>query len=1157
MKKVILFFLSMIVANTFIGQEIRTLLHPRADLLQKASGQNLMIPDNSGNMFTKPEDIGNPPDVNWIKQFGGDGSDIGQDVITDAWGNLYVTGYFSGPVSFGATTLTSVGYTDCFLAKFTGAGNLIWLRQLSCNPYEIVRGFGITLDHSGNVYITGSFNGITLHVGNNTLYKTGPEDAFIAKYDSAGIPVMATHYGNSSLAKQGKSIAVDADGSCYVIIGDENANANGGNSFTKFSHDGYFQWEYINGAYFTDIKYNNYSRNALSRSMPACVSIDPPDATAYDSLTITFDPALACFQNGSLAGSSQVFMHSGVTVGGNVWQYVVDYNALGHNGQTTELTPNGDGTYSIHLRPSAFYGLPAGLNVTQLCIVFNDGQWGSKDGRDFVPNSVNCMDIFVPLNHAASDPALYLTGYIRYNVDFGNTTLTATPSRNAPFLARFPATEIYSDFEWAIQGSSIGTSGSAYNRASALVVDDNENIYFSGRFRRLMAFGEDTLTGYFSYVPYLVKCTHEGIFEWARQGMEQSPAVNNTYVYPVEVTRDPSGNPLISFELLNDSIAFGSFILGGTGGGMVKYDLNGNVQWATGKENSPKGIDGTANDRMTYTGFSSNGNILLVQDNASGAQQWNVETAGNSGSAQVAGLVTDSQGNLFVCGNTNVATSLFGNTTGTFLARLKADGDTLWTISLNGGNFTAGYGNFLSMDREDNICVIGSFSDTLGIGSDTLINNGANKAIFIAKINGSGNLLWLKKIGDGQNYVFGNSVATDNSSNVIVSGIFTASLTIGTHTLIDAGWDDTFIAKFDGNGNVIWAQRAGGDNTEYCGFASIDGSNNIYLTGEFLSRTITIGSEAVHLNNNDGDVALIKFNSAGQLIWFKAYGGGEVDSTERYSCWPNAITTDVNGNSYIYGWTGRSNRYGPFLLESPYYYNFSLIKTNTSGNVQWARIIKERAYGWQSSQIDIDEGGNCYIGGNFRDTIYFENNMVVNQGRSDMFFAKYGNSGNFVGAKIFSSNPLGRTGIPNASNNLYGISVYDSASQFFGGNSSYDMQFDDVILHSSNSNGFISLIGEDIHVGMNEVRESLSGFTLYPNPADHDIYLFIREKEYLNTKEISVEILNLSGQVISRVECTSNHGIPLCVDVHALTAGIYFVKVKTGQQVITEKFIKK
>jgi len=138
--------------------------------------------------------------------------------------------------------------------------------------------------------------------------------------------------------------------------------------------------------------------------MPAAITLNPANPTVFDSITLTFNPVLACFQNATLAGVPLVYMHSGLTIGGSDWQNVVEYNMTGHNGQSPHLTPNPDGSYSIGYRPSAFYGVDEGTIVTRICAVFNDGQWGSKDGRDVDPAGPNCMDFFIPLSYQSSNP---------------------------------------------------------------------------------------------------------------------------------------------------------------------------------------------------------------------------------------------------------------------------------------------------------------------------------------------------------------------------------------------------------------------------------------------------------------------------------------------------------------------------------------------------------------------------------------------------------------------------------------------------------------------------------------------------------------------------------------------------------------------------------
>lgn len=137
---------------------------------------------------------------------------------------------------------------------------------------------------------------------------------------------------------------------------------------------------------------------SLAAQMPGAITIDPPDATAYDELTLTFDPGEACFENGSLNGLPYIAMHSGVKLlSGEQWQYLIEFNSTGANGQLTKLIPSGNGKYSITFVPADYYGLN-GETVTQICAVFNNGTDWSQDGRDFASGGYECTDFIIPLN---------------------------------------------------------------------------------------------------------------------------------------------------------------------------------------------------------------------------------------------------------------------------------------------------------------------------------------------------------------------------------------------------------------------------------------------------------------------------------------------------------------------------------------------------------------------------------------------------------------------------------------------------------------------------------------------------------------------------------------------------------------------------------------
>jgi hypothetical protein len=94
--------------------------------------------------------------------------------------------------------------------------------------------------------------------------------------------------------------------------------------------------------------------------------------------------------------------------------------------------------------------------------------------------------------------------------------------------------------------------------------------------------------------------------------------------------------------------------------------------------------------------------------------------------------------------------------------------------------------------------------------------------------------LWSKRFG-GSDYDKGYSVSVDSSGNVYITGSFESS-TIdfggGALTNATAGfYADIFLAKFDSNGNHLWSKRFGGNNNDRAYSVSVDKSDNLYIAG--------------------------------------------------------------------------------------------------------------------------------------------------------------------------------------------------------------------------------------------------------------------------------------------------------------------------------------
>lgn len=161
----------------------------------------------------------------WTNQLTSSGADVSaRNITTDAAGNSYVTGSFTGQATFGTTTLTSQGQTDAFVVKYNPGGRAMWAVQLGRNPTQEVyfsataRGNDIALDAAGNVYLVGNFKGNLAYGNGRTLQSFSDffETAFITKLNARGQVQWAKRFGISQAGCQAYALATDAAGNSYV-----------------------------------------------------------------------------------------------------------------------------------------------------------------------------------------------------------------------------------------------------------------------------------------------------------------------------------------------------------------------------------------------------------------------------------------------------------------------------------------------------------------------------------------------------------------------------------------------------------------------------------------------------------------------------------------------------------------------------------------------------------------------------------------------------------------------------------------------------------------------------------------------------------------------------------------------------------------------------
>ena len=148
----------------------------------------------------------------WATRAGGTSYDYGLAITIDNTGNSYVTGYFESTATFGSYSLTSSGGADIFLAKMDDSGNWLWATKAGGTYGDC--GYGITIDNAGNSYVTGDFLG-TATFGSYSLTSSSSEDIFVAKMDAIGNWQWATRAGGTG-EDMGLGITIDNASNSYV-----------------------------------------------------------------------------------------------------------------------------------------------------------------------------------------------------------------------------------------------------------------------------------------------------------------------------------------------------------------------------------------------------------------------------------------------------------------------------------------------------------------------------------------------------------------------------------------------------------------------------------------------------------------------------------------------------------------------------------------------------------------------------------------------------------------------------------------------------------------------------------------------------------------------------------------------------------------------------
>ena len=240
----------------------------------------------------------------------------------------------------------------------------------------------------------------------------------------------------------------------------------------------------------------------------------------------------------------------------------------------------------------------------------------------------------------------------------------------------------------------------------------------------------------------------------------------------------------------------------------------------------PNSVPGSVYGGGSYDGF-------VAKVDSAGAVVWTTYLGG-SGSDYGRGIAMDGSGNLFVTGYTNspdLATGYMGGSYDGFVAKIDGTtGSVIWIKYLGGtgSDYTRG----IAVDGSGNLFVAG-YTDSQDLPNPTNGFQGGTRDTFVARIDAAGDVVWTTYLGGtGSDYAaLYAAIAIDSSQNVFVAG-YTNSPDFA-HRLNDyqGGTQDSFVAKVSSGGAVAWTTYLGGTDSDYARGITVDGTDNVLVAG--------------------------------------------------------------------------------------------------------------------------------------------------------------------------------------------------------------------------------------------------------------------------------------------------------------------------------------
>jgi uncharacterized delta-60 repeat protein len=839
------------------------------------------------------------PAQQWLSRFNGVGdfSDQYNCVVTDASGNSYLGGY----------TISPLNRRDYLLVKLDASGNQVWLDTYVGTGGKDDEITAMTIDPSGNIYVTGYSRG----------FGTG-DDVVTIKYNSSGTVLWTAIYDNPTVSQDdhGSAIALDQSGNVLITgYSDVDPGLTENDNFLtiKYSPSGVFTW----GVFY----------NGPTSGEDRAIGIVPGASGAMYVTGRSFSADMNIVTIKYNGSGTQVWMKSfdggsddepvDIAVGPSEKIYVTgkrsngvddDMLVLSYSSTGTDLWPGG----VLYQGPGGGNDRPSAMAVDPSGNVFLTGK------TDIDPSIGINYDYCTVLIDASQN----LVWDILYNgigngtdeandILYNNGTITVTGHSD---VDPNPSISDYNvlTFTYNTGGAIVNTGN--YQGAASLD-DDGKALALDANGRYIVAGGSDGTDAQSNALAVQYESSLLMNWDTAYSGAGDNSDNSNA------LNVDANGNSYVAgYTYSRNSLRDYC---------VIKIDPQGDTLW-TRTFNGTDNANDEANDikvdnsgNVYVTGYTketgTDYDVTTIKYSPAGVQLWVAKYNNTLVNQEEEGLklVLDNLNNVYVAGKTDRDISAVNNQD-YLLIKYDNNGLQQWVKTFNG-----------SGDNDDAPVAIGYLSASNAIVLTGTSENFNDDDYVTVCYSTSGTQLWVRSY-DG---LLGN----DRAADMTIDGSERITVTGKKSNGVDY---DIATVQYSNAGVENWVNvyNAGANDGEAVAISN-DSQGNIYVTG-----TTTNGIQS--------NIITFKITSSGSASWSNVYNG-----TASLDDVPGDILVDGNGYVIIAGYT---------TVNGPLGSNADILirKYSSSGNIEWTTTYDNMISGEDAANaIAFDASNNIFITG--------------------------------------------------------------------------------------------------------------------------------------------------------------------------------------------------